>query len=101
MDPTLSAQIYNVKKGEITKVYTDTDRTGKSIFKILTVTGRHEEHTADYVKDYEKIHELAIKEKQLRAIEEWQATKIIETYIKVNEDYQECDFTNNWVYNNN
>ena len=51
MDPTLSAQVYNVKKGEITKVYTDSDRTGKSIFKILTVTNRHEEHVADYVKD--------------------------------------------------
>ncbi len=101
MDPTLSAQIYNIKKGEITKVYTDTDRTGKSIFKILTVTGRHEEHTADYVKDYEKIHELAIKEKQLRAIEEWQSIKIMETYVKINEDYQECDFTNNWLSNNN
>ncbi len=100
MDPTLSAQIYNIKKGEITKVYTDADRSGKSIFKILTVTGRHDEHTADYVKDYEKVHELAIKEKQLRAIEEWQAAKIKETYIKVNEDYHNCDFTNNWLYNN-
>ena len=101
MDPTLSAQVYNINKGEITKVYTDIDRTGKSIFKILTVTDRHDEHTADYVKDYEKIHELAIKEKQLRAIEEWQATKIIETYIKVNKDYHDCDFTNNWLHNNN
>lgn len=100
MDPTLSAQVYNIKKGEVTKVYTDSDRTGKSIFKILTVTGRHDEHTADYVKDYEKIHELAIKEKQLRAIEEWQTEKIKETYIKVNDDYQECDFTNNWLYYN-
>lgn len=101
MDPTLSAQVYNIKKGEVTKVFTDTDRTGKSIFKILTVTNRHDEHVADYVKDYEKIHELAIKEKQLKAIEEWQATKIKETYIKVNEDFYECDFTNNWLYNNN
>ena len=75
MDPTLSAQVYNVKKGEITKVYTDSDRTGKSIFKILTVTNRHEEHVADYVKDYEKVHELALKEKQLRAIEDWQEEK--------------------------
>ncbi len=100
MDPTLSAQVYNIKKGEITKVYTDYDRSGKSIFKILTVTDRHEEHVADYVQDYEKIHELALKEKQLRAIEKWQADKILETYIKVNDDYHSCDFTNNWLYNN-
>ncbi len=99
MDPTLSAQIYNIKKGEVTKVHTDRDRTGRSVFKILTVTNRYDEHTADYVKDYEKIHELSIKEKQLRAIEEWQAIKIKETYIKVNEDYHNCDFTNNWLNN--
>ena len=101
MDPTLSAQVYNVKKGEVTKVYTDSDRTGKSIFKILTVTDRHEEHVADYVKDYEKIHELALKEKQLRAIEDWQEKKIKETYIKVSSDYKDCNFTNNWVNKEN
>jgi len=101
MDPTLSAQVYNIKKDEITKVYTDTDRTGKSIFKILTVTARHDEHVADYIKDYEKIHELALKEKQLRVIEAWQEEKIKETYIKVNEEYQSCDFANNWVNKDN
>lgn len=101
MDPTLSAQVYNVKKGEITKVYTDSDRTGKSIFKILTVTNRHEEHVADYVKDYEKIHELALKEKQLRAIEDWQEEKIKETYIKISSDYKDCNFTNNWINKEN
>ena len=101
MEPTLSAQVYNVKKGEITKVYTDSDRTGKSIFKILTVTNRHEEHVADYVKDYEKVHELALKEKQLRAIEDWQEEKIKETYIKISSDYKDCNFTNNWINKEN
>lgn len=101
MDPTLSAQVYNVNKGDVTKVYTDSDRTGKSIFKILTVTDRYEEHVADYVKDYEKVHELALKEKQLRAIEDWQEEKIKETYIKVNSDYKDCNFTNNWVNKEN
>ncbi len=99
MDPTLSAQIYNIKKGEVTKVYTDTDRTGRNIFKILTVTNRFDEHVADYIKDYEKIHELAIKEKQLRAIEKWQTSKIKKTYIKLNEDYSDCEFSNNWLNN--
>jgi peptidyl-prolyl cis-trans isomerase SurA len=97
MDPTLSAQIYNIKEGEVTKVLTDNNRTGKLLFKMLTVTKRYEEHTADYVEDYEKIQELALREKQLKAIEEWQDKKIKETYINVNEDYGDCDFSSNWI----
>ncbi|QNJ96647.1 peptidylprolyl isomerase [Constantimarinum furrinae] len=97
MDPTLGAQVYNLKKGEVSKVYTDRDYTGKSVFKILTVVNRYDEHPADYVKDYEKIQELALKEKKIRAIEKWQDKKIKETYVHVNEDYKDCEFSSNWV----
>ncbi|WP_244592971.1 peptidylprolyl isomerase [Pukyongia salina] len=97
MDPTLSAQVYNLAQNEVSKVFTDRDRTGKSSFKILTVTKRFEEHEADFVKDYEKIKELALKEKQIKAIQEWQEKKIGETYISVNRDYTDCDFSNNWL----
>ncbi|MBV1923084.1 MAG: peptidylprolyl isomerase [Flavobacteriaceae bacterium] len=97
MDPTLSAQVYNLKEGEVSKVYTDRDRSGKSMFKLLTITNRIDEHPSDYVKDYEKIKELALKEKQLRAIETWQNTKIKDTYINVNEDYSDCKFSSNWL----
>jgi peptidyl-prolyl cis-trans isomerase SurA len=76
MDPTLSAQVYNLKEGEVSKVFTERDRTGRSKFKVLSVTKKIEEHPADYAKDYEKIQELALKEKQIRAIEAWQAEKI-------------------------
>ncbi len=97
MDPTLSAQVYNLKENEVSKVYTDRDYTGKSSFKILTVTNRYEEHKSDYVKDYEKIKELALKEKQIKTIGKWQEKKIKETYVNVNEDYQDCEFSSNWV----
>jgi peptidyl-prolyl cis-trans isomerase SurA len=97
MDPALSAQVYNLAEGEVSKVFTDRDRTGKSSFKILTITRRFEEHPADYVKDYEKIKELALKEKQIKAIQEWQEEKIGETYISVNRDYTDCEFSNNWI----
>ena len=99
MDPALSAQVYNLKANEVSKVYSDRDRTGKTKFKFLTVTRRYEEHKADFSKDYEKIKELALKQKQVKAIEKWQNEKIEETYVKVNEDYQDCDFSSNWVKN--
>lgn len=97
MDPALSAQVYNLGVGEISKVYTDRDYTGKSKLKIYTVTNKNEEHKADYTKDYERIKKLALREKQINEINTWQNSKIDETYISINQDYQDCEFTGNWL----
>jgi peptidyl-prolyl cis-trans isomerase SurA len=97
MDPTLSAQVYNLKENEVSQVISDRDYTGKTSFKILTVTSRQSEHAADFVADYEKIQELALKEKQIKAIETWQNKKIKDTYISVNGDYLDCEFASNWL----
>ncbi len=97
MDPTLSAQVYNLKEGEVSKVFTDRDRTGKSSLKILTVTKKYPEHKADYSKDYERIKQLALREKQIKVINKWQNEKIKDTYISINQDYQDCDFAGNWM----
>ena len=97
IDPTLSAQVYNLKEGEVSKVFTDRDRTGKSSLKLLTVTKKYEEHKADYAKDYERIKQLALREKQIKVINKWQNEKIKDTYISINQDYQDCDFSGNWL----
>ncbi len=99
MDPTLSAQVYNLKEGEVSKVYTDRDHTGKSALKIITVTKKYTEHPADYAKDYERIKQLALREKQIKVINDWQNEKIEETYIMVNQDYQNCEYSGNWLKN--
>jgi peptidyl-prolyl cis-trans isomerase SurA len=97
MDPTLSAQVYNLEENEVSQIFSDRDYTGKTSFKILTVTSRQSEHAADFVDDYEKIQELALKEKQIKAIETWQNKKIKDTYISVNGDYLDCEFASNWL----
>ncbi len=97
MDPALSAQVYNLEEGEVSKVFTDRDRTGKSSLKILTVTKKYPEHKADYSKDYERIKQLALREKQIKVINKWQNEKIKDTYISINQDYQDCDFAGNWM----
>ncbi|MEM0518436.1 MULTISPECIES: peptidylprolyl isomerase [Aequorivita] len=97
MDPTLSQQVYNLKEGEVSEVFTDRDRTGKSSLKILTVTQKYEEHKADFSKDYERIKKLALREKQIKVINKWQNEKIKDTYISINEDYQDCEFAGDWL----
>jgi peptidyl-prolyl cis-trans isomerase SurA len=97
MDPSLYSEVSNLKNSAITAAILDDDlKTGKK-YKIITVTNRIDEHTADYAKDYIKIKDLALKEKQIKAIAKWSDEKIKETYIKINGEYRDCIFTNNWL----
>jgi peptidyl-prolyl cis-trans isomerase SurA len=86
-----------LREGEITPPLLDEDQSGKKKYKIITVTNKIEEHTADYAKDYTKIKELALKEKQINTIGKWFDEKIKETYIKIIGEYRDCNFTNNWL----
>ena len=97
IDPVMYSQISNLKEGQITAPLLDEEQSGKKKYKLITVTNRIEEHTADYAKDYIKIKDLALKEKQIKAIGKWFDEKIKETYIKIQGEYRDCNFTNNWL----
>jgi peptidyl-prolyl cis-trans isomerase SurA len=97
MDPSLYSQVSNLKIGEISNPIIDTDQSQKKKYKIVTVTNKIDEHVADYAKDYLKIKELALKEKQINAIAKWSEEKIKETYVKINNEYRDCEFANNWL----
>ncbi len=97
MDPTLYSQVSNLAEGQVSIPLIDTDQSGKKKYKLIMVTNRIDEHTADYVKDYIKIKNLALKEKQIQAIDKWSDEKIKETYIKINGEYRNCEFSNNWL----
>lgn len=97
MDTELYAQIQNLKDEEVSLIQTEQDRTGKKKFKILMVTDRTEDHEADYARDFLKIKKLALDEKRIQTIEKWQEEKILDTYIKVNGNYKDCEFSGNWL----
>ena len=58
---------------------------------------KFEEHQAEFSKDYIKIKELALRNKQIKEIAKWTEEKIKETYIKINDEYKDCEFANNWI----
>ena len=99
MDPDLYRQVSNLKDNEVSAPVLEEDAKGGKKYKLYVVTNRINEHTADYGKDYTKVKELALKEKQINAIDKWTEEKIKETYIKINKDYINCDYTNNWSKN--
>ncbi|WP_317047179.1 peptidylprolyl isomerase [Winogradskyella tangerina] len=97
MDTEMYTQIQGLKDGEISEVIQDEDRINAYKFKIMTVTDRIDDHEADFSRDYLKIKELALQDKQVRAIEKWQKEVILETYVKINGVYRDCDYQSNWL----
>ena len=96
IEPSLYARISDLKDDEVSVPFLDEDRTGKKSYRIYKITNRIEEHQADFTKDYVKIQDLALKEKQLKAIAKWMKEHIEKTYIAINGEYRNCKFENNW-----
>lgn len=97
MDPSLYGQVSGLKEGEVSNPLMEEDQKGARKYKLITVTNRINEHTANYAQDYIKIKNIALKEKQIKEIGRWSEEKIKETYIKINGEYRDCIFTNNWL----
>ncbi len=97
MDTEKYAQIQKLKNDEVSLILAEQDAKGSVSFKIVKITDRIEDHEADYAKDYLKIKNLALREKQLQAIEKWQKEKILDTYIKIGDNYRDCKFSGNWL----
>ena len=97
MDPQLYSQIKSLKEGEISLPLLEADRSGAQKYKILQIVKRYDEHQANYSKDYAKIKELALKDKQVRTIKKWMEEKITDTYVNVNRSFRSCDFNDNWL----
>ena len=97
LDPSVYNQILSLEDNQISLPVIEEDRSGNKKFKILMVTNRFDQHKANFVMDYVKIKDLALKEKQLRVIGDWMDKKINSTFIDVNQDYRKCKFSNDWI----
>ncbi len=97
LDPALHQIVQNMKEGEITEVMEEKDRTGGTIYKIISVKKRIEAHPMDFNKDYEQIKQMALEEKKEKVLVDWINDKIKNNYIKVNPPYTSCEFKSKWV----
>ncbi len=97
LPPEIYPKVRDLKVGEISEVFNNPTRTGRTRYEVYTVSKRVDEHTADFAVDYLKIKDLALQDKSIEAVKKWQNEKINETYIKINRDHRDCDFSNNWL----
>ena len=90
--------MYKQKKVlRITEPFYDETREGEKMFKIILLKSKTETHIADYVDDYVKVQGWALQKKQEETVEDWAKDKLKDTYIKINEVHNSCEFDKNWA----
>lgn len=97
LDPKLYNQIRNLEDGTISQPVLEEDESGQKKYKIIMVSNRFDEHVANFSKDYVRIKNLALKDKQFKLIKQWIQDKVVDTYVYLDKSSQNCDFTNGWV----
>jgi peptidyl-prolyl cis-trans isomerase SurA len=101
MDPQLYNRVSSLKPGEITQPFFEEIRGGDKMFKMIKVVEKIDAHTANFTEDYEKIQQLALQKKREETVLKWAQDKLLDTYIKLNYPYNECNFEKNWKKESN
>jgi peptidyl-prolyl cis-trans isomerase SurA len=97
LDPNVFFIIDKIKKGEISKPVIMETENGEKAYRILYLKTRTKPHRATLEKDYDKIQNQALIDKQNKFNNKWIKSKTTNTYIKIDDSYKNCNFEHNWV----
>ena len=95
-------QIYlltdGMEKGDISEanLYTNYFERKQGI-RIVRLMERTVPHRANLDDDYSLIKRAAENDKKQKTINEWTQSKIGNAFIRIDEEYQNCEFRNNWL----
>jgi peptidyl-prolyl cis-trans isomerase SurA len=81
----------------MSEVFYDEDREGKKMYKLVKVVEKIDEHIADFTIDYVKIQSLTLMKKKQETVEKWISEKVLDTYIKIDESFKNCNFGVNFL----
>lgn len=91
-----------MEKGDITtpNLYTDLFERKQGI-RIVRLMARFPQHKANLNDDYALIKAAAENDKKQRALENWLKSKIGNAYLRIDEDFVNCNFRLDWGLNKN
>jgi peptidyl-prolyl cis-trans isomerase SurA len=87
-----------MNKGDITapNLYADMMERKQGV-RIVRMMDRIPPHVANLKDDYALIKRAAESDKKQRIINEWVQSKIGNAYIRIDESYLDCEFSNPWL----
>ena len=88
-----------MKEGDVSSISQFVMDDGKKAYRIIKVTRKLKEHSANLIDDFSLINDAALNAKKQQKISEWVTEKIKITYIRFDYDYNNCDVLKKWKKN--
>lgn len=97
VNPQIYYSIDKMDVGELSKPVPSQGQDGKKGYRIIKLISKTKAHKATFEADYSKIQNAALADKQKNNTKNWITEKVGNTYIKIDEEFDECKFENSWV----
>lgn len=97
VEPGIYFQLENMKVGEIAPPSQYKTSTGETAYRIINFVAKTEPHQANLKDDYQKIQQAALQSKQNKVMEEWFSKRRKQTYVRINEEYGDCEKLQPWI----
>jgi peptidyl-prolyl cis-trans isomerase SurA len=98
LPPEVAKTINTMRVGEVSQPFTMINSKNKEIVAIVRLKTRSEGHKASLTEDFQALRSMVENEKREEIINKWIAKKIKETYIRINDNWKNCDFQyDGWI----
>jgi len=92
LDPDVSKILDGLKVNEISEPFKTIDDKQRTVYKIVKLIDRTEQHRANLQEDYQLLTEIYLQEKQEEAMNQWISEQQAKTYISIDRTYANCNF---------
>lgn len=94
----ISKEVDKLQPGEISKPFIMKDpKRNRDIVVIAKLTNRINGHKANLSDDYQLIKSMYEKSAKAKIIADWVNKKIDDTYIRIEDGWDNCTFEHNWI----
>ena len=94
LPPEIARAAYAMNVGEVSKAFTMIDQTtGNEVIAVVKMKSKIPTHKANVKEDYQMLKSFLEEKKKSEFLQEWVAKKQKETYISIDPEYRDCNFT--------
>ena len=92
LPPEVARVVDTMKVGAISKAFKMINQRGKTVCAIVKLKNRIEGHKATVTEDFQVLKDIVLSRMREEKIHNWVVSKIKATYVRINENYRDCDF---------